>query len=237
MSGDQISTGKTTPSFWRFAIVPGTLIATVIVLVILGRMGVFGGMADLPERLAALGSSPWGLPVVIGVFCLGAYIGAPQFGLVAGCVLAFGPWMGGAYAWGATLCSGTLTFWTGRVAGEQMVRRFAGRRIERISEMLGRNAFLASALIRNLPTAPFIVVNMVFGASHARFLPFFAGLGLGSVPKIALIAFLGQSVAAALAGSIWLAAIMIVFVILLWFFGRVFARRYLAKERQDLPEE
>ncbi len=56
-------------------------------------------------------------------------------------------------------------------------------------------------MVRNVPTGPLLLVNMAFGVSHARFLPFWAGMGVGTLPKIILIAFAGRSLLAALSGN------------------------------------
>ena len=66
---------------------------------------------------------------------------------------------------------------------------------------IGRNAFVASAVVRNVPTGPPLMVNMAFGVSQAGFLPYWAGMAIGIVPKILLIAFAGRSLIAALTGN------------------------------------
>ena len=69
---------------------------------------------------------------------------------------------------------------------------------------MGRNAFYASFIIRNVPSAPFIVVNMAFGAARANFAGYLAGCALGVLPKTALVAFFGGSFMAAVAGDgVW----------------------------------
>ncbi len=190
----------------RAVIVTLILFAAILALLAFGRSGGFGAFDGAFEALERVSKSPLGPVGLIAVYVIGAYVGAPQFGLHAGAVLVFGPALGGLYAWSATVCSGTATFWTGRWAGEESVRRYAGPSANRLSAFIGRNAFLASALVRNVPTAPFIIVNMAFGVSRARYWPFIAGLALGSSPKIALVAFAGQSVFAALAGRPLIAA-------------------------------
>ena len=50
-------------------------------------------------------------------------------------------------------------------------------------------------------SAPFIVVNMAAGVTPMRVLDFVAGTALGIVPKIALTAFAGNSIARAMRGD------------------------------------
>jgi uncharacterized membrane protein YdjX (TVP38/TMEM64 family) len=190
---------------WRAVGVTLALFVGVAVVLVLGKTGAFGRFEDFQHALEALRGSVWGLPALIAVFCLSAFVGFPQFGLIAAAVVAFGPVNGFLYSWVATMVSGAMTFWLGRLAGEGTFRRYAGETANRMSVFIGRNAFMASLIVRNVPTAPFIVVNMAFGVSHAKFSHFLAGMAIGSVPKTALVAFAGSSVLAALQGTPWVA--------------------------------
>jgi uncharacterized membrane protein YdjX (TVP38/TMEM64 family) len=89
---------------------------------------------------------------------------------------------------------------------------------------VANNAFAASAIVRNVPTGPFLLVNMVFGAIRARFLDYIAGMALGVIPKIALVAFGLQAIQAALAGNIWLAIIAALAAIAVFAGGAFYVR-------------
>lgn len=183
------------------------LFALVAVMFVIGRTGLVDSETINSWLAAAARHWYYALPAAILAFTALAYIGAPQFALIAACVLAFGPWTGSAYAWIATMVSATATFYTGRFAGADVVRRYGGRTVNRISEFVGRNGFWASMIIRNVPSAPFIVVNMAAGVSRMTFLAFAAGTSIGIIPKIALVAFAGRGVIELVGGgSLWLAA-------------------------------
>ena len=130
----------------------------------------------------------------------------PQFGLIGAAVVAFGPVNGALYSWIATLASGTVTFWLGRFSGQAAVARFSGDRAKRFTQFVSRNAFAASAIVRNVPTGPFLIVNMAFGAVRANFLGYLAGMAVGIIPKILLVTFAGQSLMAVMRGSPLIAA-------------------------------
>ena len=185
----------------RAILLGGVLLAVVLVVFGLGKLGVLPSGAALTAWMDGMAGSPWGLPALIFVFCASAFVGVPQFALIAAAVAVFGPWAGAAYSWIATMASGALTFWVGQLAGERAFRRYAGKSANRIAGFIGRNAFLASAVVRNVPTGPFLLVNMAFGVSRARFWHFMAGMGVGALPKILLIAFAGRSLLAALQGN------------------------------------
>ena len=185
----------------RAMLLGGVLLAVVLLVFGLGKLGVLPSGEAMTAWMDGMADSPWGLPALILVFCVAAFVGMPQFALIAAAVAVFGPWTGAAYSWIATMASGALTFYVGRLTGEQAFRRYAGKTANRLAGFIGRNAFVASAVVRNVPTGPLLLVNMAFGVSHARFLPYWAGMGIGAIPKIVLIAFAGRSLLAALQGN------------------------------------
>ncbi|MCA8902917.1 MAG: TVP38/TMEM64 family protein [Hyphomonas sp.] len=230
----------------RAMMMGGALLALVLVVFALGKLGVLPSGQALQGWMDGMGDSPWGLPALILLFCIAAFIGMPQFALIALAVGVFGPWQGATYSWIATLCSGALTFYVGRLAGEAAFRRYAGKSANRIAGFIGRNAFVASAVVRNVPTGPFLLVNMAFGVSRARFWPYLAGMGLGSLPKILLIAFAGRSLMAALQGNMMtaiglaLAAVGLYSGVAWWMRRRAESRRQsvalIGKDQVDISE-
>ena len=185
-------------------------------------------------RCRALLTAHGGCYFLSFVFCISAFIGVPQFALIAGAVAAFGPWTGAIYSWLATMVSGGLTFWLGRFAGEETFRRYAGNSAQRLSGFVGRNAFAASAIVRNVPTGPFIVVNMGFGVIGASFFAFWGGMALGIVPKIAVVTFLGESLGQAISGNPMIAVLAALAAGLVWFALMLFARRRIATTGQSV---
>ncbi|WP_300375966.1 VTT domain-containing protein [Henriciella sp.] len=178
----------------------------VIVLFVLGKTGVIGSLEAFITQMQQLTDTPWALPAVIALFTAGAFVGIPQFALIGAAVVAFGPLYGAIYSWLAYMVSGSVTFWLGRFSGQAAVARFSGKRGERFTRFVNRNAFAASLIVRNVPTGPFLIVNMAFGAVRANFPGFVAGMAIGIVPKILLVAFAGQSLTAAMRGSPLIAA-------------------------------
>ncbi len=178
-------------------------------------------------------NSPMAVVIVIVVFCVSALFGAPQFVLIAACVVAFGPWWGGFYSWIATVLSAVMTFYMGRFAGAGVMKRLGGNHVGRLSEYIGRNAFSASFIVRNIPSAPFIVVNMAFGTSRAPFLPFIGGCALGIIPKTALVAMFGSSFASVKGGN-WKMAFLMAVIAVGWLCLMLVARKVYeaAKNRQ-----
>ncbi len=206
------------------------VLAGLIVLVgvfLIGRSSDFLDIEALQRAIATFAEGPWGVPALILTFCLCVFIGVPQFLLIGIAVYAFGPVWGAVWSWVATLCSGTVTFWVGRLFGNTTLHRMGEGRLKVLADFVARNGFAASAIVRNVPAGPALMVNMVFGAVRAKYWHYIAGMGLGIVPKIALIAFGLQAIQAALEGNILLAVVtgLIAFAVFLGGFLYVRHRR------------
>jgi uncharacterized membrane protein YdjX (TVP38/TMEM64 family) len=204
-----------------------TLIASFLLFGGVGLVFVFGaqvlgfsGEATVEHWMGAA-SGPLALPVAVAAFAALAFVGVPQFMLIAAAVVAFGGWAGFAYSWIGTMVSALVGFHLGRAAGAGALERFSGAGVKRFMDHIGQNGFLASLIVRLVPSAPFIVVNMAAGVTPMRALDFTAGTALGIVPKIALTAFAGNSIARAMRGEIgrdalWLALMLAVWIAIGW---------------------
>tara|TARA_Y100000052_G_scaffold27554_1_gene36240 strand:- start:23566 stop:24321 length:756 start_codon:yes stop_codon:yes gene_type:complete len=228
-------------SVWRAVIVTTLLLGGVLAVLVVGKLFLFSGdnagiFSQIEGWLEATTGSPLALAVgllaVTLIFCVSAFIGAPQFGLVAVTVAVFGPVIGFFFAWTATLVSQAMAFWIGRTFGMSLVRRYGGDSILRLSRFMGKNDFIASMIVRNVPTAPAIVVNMAFGASEARFIWFQLGGALGSIPKILIIALFGEAVAQSMTGNPVFAGIAVAVVALIWIPIMLLSRSNLVREKR-----
>ena len=195
---------------WRAVLATALLLGAMIALFAVGKSQLgLDAEGRLEDWLAGFRQGPWGLVAAIVVFTVSAFFGAPQFILIAACVVAFGPWFGFLYSWIATVVSAGVTYWLGRGPTARLLERHGGKTVGRLTRFVGKNAFYASFMIRNVPSAPFIVVNMAFGAARASFPGFLAGCALGVLPKTALVAFFGGSFMTAVSGDgIWTSAIL-----------------------------
>ena len=115
------------------------------------------------------------------------------------------------------------------------MRRYAGPRARRLSDLIGRNALIASAIVRTIPTGPFLLVNMVFGASSATFRDYWIGMGLGILPKILIVAVGWQTVVTAFDGNPMTAILFGALGILLYAGIAWFVVRRARKAWQDIP--
>jgi len=208
------------------------LFAAVAVIFALGRFGLgLDSERALQDWFDGVSHSRWALPGVILLFTALAFFGVPQFVLIAVTVVAFGPLTGFAYSWIATMVSASVDFWFGRWIGAEMVRRYGGAAVNRISRFVGRNGFWTALTVRVVPSAPFIVVNMALGVSHAAFWRFFLGTAIGIIPKTALVAFAGRGLMDLLANADWRAGALVALAAALWIGVMLWGRRFL-KQRE-----
>jgi uncharacterized membrane protein YdjX (TVP38/TMEM64 family) len=212
------------------------LLALALGVFALGKTGILPGREESLAWLESLSGSPWGLPAVVTIFCVAAFLGVPQFALIAASIAVFGPLPGAVYAWVANMVSGALTFWIGRAGGEGAVRRYAGPRAQKLSRLIGQNALIASAVVRSVPAGPFLIVNMAFGASAAKFRDYWIGMGLGILPKIALVAIGWKTVISAFEGNPVTAILFGLLAAGLYAGIVIFVVRRARKAWQDVPE-
>jgi phospholipase D1/2 len=176
------------------------------------------GLSELGSRLRA---SPLGGLAVIGGYVLAVNLAVPVAVLVSVGSLVFGPWPGMAYAMGGMLSGALVGYGAGRLAGLALVDQASGGRLALLSQHLAQRGLWTVVLVRVLPVAPFLMVNVMTGALGVRLRDYLMGSFLGLLPATVLITLflerlqavwaapgLGPwlllgGVALAIAGSMW----------------------------------
>jgi uncharacterized membrane protein YdjX (TVP38/TMEM64 family) len=219
---------------WRAVTLSALSVIAVLALLIIGRF-FFGDQIEafIDTTLGQANRGHWGLLATILVFTLTAYVGAPQVALIAACVVAFGPEQGFWNAWLATVVSGVATYFTGRLTSTQTQKRFGGATGGRFTRFMGKNTLLASFFVRFIPTGPFIVANMAFGATRANFWAYIIGLAVGVLPKTMMVAFFGDSIMDALQGEFLAAAVMAVLALVVAVAIALVVRRFMRRDEKS----
>lgn len=155
-----------------------------------------------PAGLASLGRAMLAMPLGPVLVLLG-YVVAVQMGLpiavlVSVGALIFGPWPGMAYALFGMLLGATVTYGIGRWAGARLVDRWTtDGRLYAMAQAIKRRGLWAVILVRVLPVAPFIVINLAAGAFRVRLRDFVVGSFIGLIPGTILISLFTDRLAAA----------------------------------------
>lgn len=214
------------------ALAAGTLLAISALFWLSAKVIGLDENGVLSQTLQSVADSNWALPVVAAAFSLASLIGAPQFLLIAVTVAVFGPLLGFVYCIAATLVSASFNFYLARLVGAGWLKRRGWTGVDQAMALVGRNGFLASLLVRVVPSAPFIVVNMGLGLSHTPYPAFLAGTAIGILPKTALIALLGKVVERAQQGEMT-AILYLSLAAAIWIIA-AFLGKWALQRRQDL---
>lgn len=186
------------------------------------------GQDNVETLIVHAGEGPWAPLWVMLVFSALALAGVPQFILIAATVVVFGPLLGSVYSWIATLASALLGFVLGRLFAQRMMTRYGGARLNRLSTLIARHGILSSALVRNVPSGPFIMVNVAAGATRMSAAKYTIGTAIGIVPKIAFIGLIGTGVVDVLAQRKPEDFFLLVAVLAIWIALGFLLKRYWA---------
>jgi len=180
--------------------------AVLLALALVWRVSPFGSGEDAGafarRWIDATGSSPLGVLGVTLAFILVASLGFPVTVLIAALAATFGPWRSLAIAGFGVAVSSMIGFHLGRrlrdrragAAAEGLDRDVGAGRVTRLVQRMEGRGLLAVAVLRNLPVAPFALVNMGCGATRLDPGRFLAGTLLGMAPGIAVLCALGGEV-------------------------------------------
>lgn len=175
----------------------------VVFLVLLTAAWRWTPLSELatPERLAGFFSqfdrSPLRIFAVLMLVVIASLLMVPLTILVVVCALILGPWLGFGCAMAGALISACLAFLIGQALGGEIIERFSGSSLHRLSKRLSERGVITVAILRLLPVAPYTIVNLAAGASHLRLGVFMLGSAIGLVPGVAaLTAFSGSLYAA-----------------------------------------
>ena len=165
-----------------------------------------------PVVLAQFGREVLAWPLgplwVLLAYVVAVVLAMPVLALITLGVLIFGPWPGMAYALAGMVAGAVVTYGVGRLTGAQVLDRLLRGRLRLMSTHLHRRGLWTIVLLRVLPVAPFIVVNLGAGALRVRLRDYVLGTALGLLPGTVLISLfmrqVQQAVRTATPGA-WLA--------------------------------
>ena len=184
---------------------------------------------------------PWAPFAIIAAYTPASFVMFPRPLITLAAVVAFGPWLGVAYALTGVLIAAIANYLVGRLMSRATVRRIAGDRINRISEVLRRRGLVAMTAVRLVPIAPFPVVGLVAGAIRVKFWHYALGTLFGMLPGAIVTTVFGDQLQSALRDpariNYWIiAGVVILFAVGIYFVRRWFKKQFEKQQPHGAPQ-
>lgn len=189
---------RRTLPFWK------SITAVVVAAVALSLAWRYTPLADVvtAEKVIdwthAFAGQWWAVPLIVAAYTPAQVIMFPRPLITLAAVVAFGPWLGFAYAMTGILAATAVGYYAGRLFDRDTVRRIAGRRLNRLTHALRERGLLAMTAVRLVPIAPFAVESVVAGAIHLKPWHVLAGTFLGMLPGTLTATVFGDQIESAL---------------------------------------
>lgn len=219
------------------------LVATAVVVVVLAVRSDASfprdleGVRELFASLTPHRTAWYALPVIAALYVTLGLILVPVLLLVAATGLVFGPVLGPVYALAGCFTSASAGFAIGRWTGYERIQKIGGRRVADLHDALERNGTLAVFVMRKVP-APFMLANIVAGASRVRYRDFLIGTILGMGAFVVALAGFGYQLSETFRNPSWqtalvAAAFLTVPLTLAWFINRALKRNTPVRRKAD----
>ncbi|HBR94418.1 MAG TPA: hypothetical protein DEA90_09670 [Opitutae bacterium] len=188
----------------RYAIIAASIAA--VFLLGLGLKEAWGSVIDkesVETFFQSLNQSPWKLPLLFGIFFLAGMTGISINVLLVSATLVISPWAAFTCGFGGSLLSAVAALYVGRMAGYPVLEKLFHDRLDRLSKKIQDRGVLSVALLRLVPIAPFVVVNLVAGISKMKLRTFVAGSCLGMLPGMLGVVFVTHQAKSAYSDPSW----------------------------------
>jgi phospholipase D1/2 len=185
----------------------GKLAGVVLAIVALMALWRFTPLREVASAQAAIqwakvfGEQWWAPPLLMLAYTPACLVMFPRPLITLAAVLAFGPWLGFLYSLTGICFSSAVTWWIGRHMRRDTVRRLAGRKLDRMAEVLKKHGLLAMTLLRLVPLAPFAVESIVAGAIRMKLWHVVVGTAIGLLPGTLTTTIFGDAIETAVSGA------------------------------------
>ncbi|HZO02798.1 MAG TPA: VTT domain-containing protein [Burkholderiales bacterium] len=180
------------------------IVLAIVALVALWRFTPLKNVASAEAAIAwakAFGEQPWAPWAVMAAYTPACLVMFPRPLITLAAVLAFGPVAGFFYSLTGICASSAVTWWMGRHMRRDTVRRLAGKRLDRMAEVLKKHGLLAMTLLRLVPLAPFAIESIVAGAIRMKLWHVVTGTAIGLMPGTLTTTVFGDAIETAVTGA------------------------------------
>jgi uncharacterized membrane protein YdjX (TVP38/TMEM64 family) len=209
----------------RLAILPALVLGA---LLLAWRFGYFhlAGSEQLLGIVTRARHNPLAAPLYVIAFTVIATLGLPitVLSILGGAL--FGTLRGVVLAWIAAMLATVAAYALARSVGQDSVRRYLGRH-HLLNRLNKRSDFWALVGLRNLPVAPFAVLNYLAGLVGISLRLLLLATAIGTLPTLAAYAYAGaelvtglEQAGAARLRAFWIAGGVTVVMIGTWLLPR-----------------
>jgi uncharacterized membrane protein YdjX (TVP38/TMEM64 family) len=177
----------------------------------------FGDPARLGVVFDNLRNSPWAGPLVVSGFLFGSFLVLPVTGMIAATGIALGPTDGLLWASVGSFVGATVNYGIARMLPDSTIESWVGPWVGRMGRRLQRGGILPVMVARNVPFAPFTLINIVAGGARIPYHEFLIGTALGMAPVIAALTILGDRLRGAWEAPTIMNISLLVLVVVCWF--------------------
>lgn len=175
---------------WLRFLVGLAMLGCVIALV---ASGVVDDLSPSALRGHLLDSGPWGPALFVLAFALLQPFGLSAHVFIVGAALVWPPLVAMTLSWIGAVLAGCTSFGFARFMGRDWVQARLPERVRRYDERLATRGF-ETVLVMRLLLFTFGPMQLMFGVSRVRFVPFLLASAIGLLPMTAIESFVGAGV-------------------------------------------
>jgi phospholipase D1/2 len=169
-------------------------------------------------------STPWAPWVLVLAYTPAAFVMFPRPLLTLIAIIAFGTWLGFAYATAGVLLAAMATFYLGRLLRAETVQKMAGDHIEEVGGVMRKHGIASIFALNMVPVPPFVLQGIIAGAVRMKAWQFALGNLLGMLPVLAAWTVFGHQISAAMEDfssvSWWMIGAVVAVLAVITFFAR-----------------
>ena len=155
--------------------------------------GVIEDLSPAAIRGYLLDSGAWGPALFLLAFAALQPFGLSAHVFIVGAALVWPPLLALSLSWAGAVLAGCASFWFARFMGREWVQARLPERVRRYDERLATRGF-ETVLVMRLLLFTFGPMQLMFGVSRLRFVPFLLASAIGLLPMIAVESFVGAGV-------------------------------------------
>jgi phosphatidylserine/phosphatidylglycerophosphate/cardiolipin synthase-like enzyme/uncharacterized membrane protein YdjX (TVP38/TMEM64 family) len=210
--------------------------AVVLLLVALVAMWRYTPLAQWVEPVRVtgwartFGDRAWAPLLIILAYTPACIVMFPRALITLAAVVAFGPWLGCAYALAGVLVAALATYFAGFALPRQTVYSLGGERLLHLADVLRRRSLLAMTALRLVPLAPFAVEGLAAAVIGVPLLPFLFGTLFGILPGTLATTVFGDQLETVLRDPSQVNYVIVVGAVLLVALASLAVRRWLVRQ-------